>query len=126
MFGDILRNRVDELSLSSINKNSSDSFWKILRDIAVEDIKAVKPTRVDSDTAIAIYYEILTQNYHNIPPYYLVTLKSNGQERFRVINRNLWSSNAFHPEGLANQDGIHAFTAVNESKKGSRVIYQGE
>ena len=59
------------------------------------------------------------------PPYFLEKLSSNHQERYRVINRNLWSSNAFHPNGLANQKEILAYKEINEDKKGERIVYQG-
>jgi hypothetical protein len=126
MFGDILRKKIILLAKCSTKHNSPNSFWIILRDIASEDIISVKPLRVDSNTAIALYYKILVENIDIIPSHYKVKLESNGQERFRVINRNLWSSNAFHQEGLAKQPGITATIKINESKKGSRIVFQGE
>ena len=125
MFGDVLKAKIAELSSSSTNKNDQNTFWIKLRDIAVEDILSVKPQKIDSDTAIALYYDILIDNYEKIPNYYRKVLKSNKQERFRVLNRNMWSSNAFHPDGLANQPGIEAYKEINESKKGSRIVYKG-
>ena len=59
-----------------------------------------------------------------MPLYFQEILPSNKQERFRVIIRNLFSSNAFHPDGLANQAGIYAYREVNEMKKGERIVYQ--
>jgi hypothetical protein len=126
MFGDILKEKFDLLTSCSKNKNSPNTFWIVLRGIAVIDIISVKPARIDSDTAIALYYKILKDKINKIPDYYKMKLKSNNQERFRVINRNLWSSNAFHPDGLANQSGIKAYSEINESKKGSRIVFQGE
>ena len=41
-------------------------------------------------------------------------------------NRNVWSSNAFHPDGLAHQKGIIAYKEINENKKGSRIVYKGD
>ncbi len=121
MFGDVLRKNIDRLQ-----KATKKDFWIILRDIAVEDIKAIKPEKVDSDNAVPIYYEILKINKEKIPIYFQERLASNDQERFRVINRNIWTSNAFHSDGLANQSGISAIKRINENKKGERIIYKGE
>ena len=125
MFGDVLRNNINKLGKCSLKKVGNDAFWIILRDIAVEEIIAHYPHKVDSDTAIGVYYDILSENEDKFPAYFSKKLKSNKQERYRVINRNMWSSNAFHPDGLANQPGINAYTEINESKKGSRIVYLG-
>lgn len=121
MFGDVLKNNIDKLQ-----KATKKDFWIILRDIAVEDIKAVKPNYVDSDNAVPIYYEILRINKEKLPEYFQERLNSNDQERFRVINRNMWTSNAFHPDGLANQNGITTKKQINENKKGEKIKYKGE
>lgn len=123
--GDVLKRRIDELSFASENKLGQDAFWIILRDIAVEEIQELYPGKVDSDTIVPIYYDILSSNLDSIPYYFQEKLPSNNQERFRVINRNMFTSNAFHPDGLANQKGIRAYKEINESKKGERIIYQG-
>ena len=60
-----------------------------------------------------------------IPPYFRERLRSNHQERFRVINRNMWTSNAFHPDGLANQPQINAYKEINPERKGEKIVYQG-
>ncbi|MBR4419475.1 MAG: hypothetical protein IKT32_01210 [Clostridia bacterium] len=125
MFGDALRRSISRLKNASLKKNDANTFWVILRDIAVEDIKGVYPSKVDSDTAIGVYFEILSENEDKFPLYYSEKLPSNNQERYRVLNRNMWSSNAFHPDGLANQIGIIAYCEMNESKKGDRIVYQG-
>lgn len=125
MFGDVLRKNIWKLANASEKKNDLDTFWIILRDIAVEDIISVYPSKVDSDTAIGVYYEILNDNEDKLPSYYVQKLPSNKQERYRVLNRNMWSSNAFHPDGLANQEGIVAYSEINESKKGERIVYSG-
>lgn len=123
MLGDVLRKNLYQLQNASKKKTDKDAFWIILRDIAVEEIiKNGFP--IDSDVIIPIYYEILSENLSYIPPYFQERLKSNHQERFRVLIRNLFSSNAFHKEGLANQPSIFAYTQVNEFKKGSRIVYQ--
>ena len=123
MFGDVLRRKINQLSSCSLKKTDDDAFWVILRNIAVEEIKENYPSKVDSDTAIGVYYDILSDNADKFSSYFRKKLKSNNQERYRVINRNMWSSNAFHPDGLANQPGITAYTEINESKKGSRIVY---
>ena len=125
-FGDILRNKIFLLKNASKNKFSNDAFWIILRDIAVLDIINIYPNKVDSDIAIEIYYQILSENKHYLPQYFIEKLKCNGQERYRVINRNLWSSNAFHIDGLANQPRIKAFKTINIERKGERIVYQGD
>jgi len=83
------------------------------------------PNKVDSDQAIPIYYEILRENEEILPKYFIERLQSNNQERYRVINRNLWSSNAFHPDGLANSLNVKAIKKENTNKKGDLVMYEG-
>lgn len=41
MFGDVLRKNIWKLANASEKKNDLDTFWIILRDIAVEDIISV-------------------------------------------------------------------------------------
>lgn len=123
MLGDVLKREINRLQYASTKKVGSDAFWVILRDIAVEEIKEHNDP-IDSDTIIPLYYDILSRNIEFIPPYFREIVPSNSQERFRVINRNLFSSNAFHTDGLANQDGIYAYKETNESKKGERIVYQ--
>ncbi len=124
-FGDVLKANIWKLKNASENKLAIDAFWIILRDIAVKEILSIHPSKVDSDIAIGIYYDILCDNLNFIPVYFQEKLHSNKQERFRVINRNVWSSNAFHTDGLANQPKIHAYKEINPNKKGERIIYQG-
>ena len=92
----------------------------------IKEIKANYPFKVDSDTAISVYYDILSENENFIPRYYKEKYQCNGQERYRVGNRNVWSSNAFHPDGLAHQKGIIAYKEINENKKGSGIVYKGD
>ncbi len=125
IFGDYLKTHVHLLSEASTKKVGPDAFWEILKRIAIQDILAIYPQKVDSDTAVPIYYEILSNNTHLFDNYFSKKLASNNQERFRVINRNLFTSNAFHPDGLANQKEITAYREINESKKGERIVYQG-
>jgi len=124
-FGDVLKANIWKLKNASENKLAIDAFWIILRDIVVKEILSIHPSKVDSDIAIGIYYDILCDNLNFIPVYFQEKLHSNKQERFRVINRNVWSSNAFHTDGLANQPKIHAYKEINPNKKGERIIYQG-
>ena len=126
MLGEVLKRRIVELLDTSTNKFAEDAFWIVLRDIAREEILNLYPQKVDSDTIIPVYYEILSNNLQYIPEFFQEKLDSNGQERYRVINRNLFTSNAFHPDGLANQNGIIAYKEINESKKGERIVYQGD
>ena len=123
MLGDVLKRNLNRLKYASTKKIGNDAFWVILREIAVEEIIEYGGA-VDSDTIIPLYYDILCHNLIFIPQYFQETLPSNNQERFRVIIRNLFSSNAFHPDGLANQDGIYAYKEINELKKGERIVYQ--
>ena len=124
-FGDVLRRNMHQLSSASENKCAADAFWIILRDIAVQEILAIYPSKVDSDIAVEVYYNILCENAALIPAYFQEKLKSNKQERFRVINRNMWTSNAFHPDGLANQPQITAYKEINPDRKGEKIVYQG-
>lgn len=124
-FGEILRRNMHQLSNASENKCAGYAFWIILRDIAIQEILAIYPSKVDSDIAVEVYYNILCENITLIPPYFREKLRSNKQERFRVINRNMWTSNAFHPEGLANQPQINAYKEINPDRKGEKIVYQG-
>ena len=124
-FGDVLRRNMHQLSDVSENKFSKNTFWIILRDIAVQEVLAVYPSKVDSDIAVEVYYKILCENIALIPPYFREKLNSNKQERFRVINRNMWTSNAFHRDGLANQPQIRAYKEINPDRKGEKIVYQG-
>ena len=126
MLGMVLKTRIHELSNAGTHKLGDDAFWVILRNIARDEIISLYPSKVDSDTIVPVYYEILCDNLDYIPDYFQERLDSNGQERFRVINRNLFTSNAFHPDGLANQPGIIAYKDMNDSKKGERIVYQGD
>ena len=126
MIGDVLKRRIKELKTSSTNPRAKDAFWVILRDIAKEEIIELYPYGVDSDTIIPIYYDIVSNNLEHIPEEVTRVLPSNGQESYRVTIRNLFSSNAFHPDGLANQEGITAKKIINESKKGYRIVYKGD
>ena len=123
MLGDVLKREVHKLRYSSTKKSGDDAFWVILRGIAVKEIIEYGHP-IDSDTIIPLYYDILCDNLDCIPLYHQEVLPSNNQERFRVIVRNLFSSNAFHPDGLANQEGIYAYKETNELKKGERIVYQ--
>lgn len=124
-FGDYLRKNIDLLSNASIKKVGSNSFWKILQKIAVNEILELYPQKVDSDVAVPVYYEILKENKDKLKKYFREKTPSNNQERFRVINRNMWTSNAFHTDGLANQKEINAEKSINEDRKGKRITYQG-
>jgi hypothetical protein len=121
-FGDYLRTHIYLLKDASTKKVGSDAFWEILKRIAIQEILSVYPGRVDSDTAVPIYYQILNENENQFPSYFSEKVSSNHQERYRVINRNLWTSNAFHPDGLANQKEIFAYKEINETKKGERIV----
>lgn len=126
MIGDVLKRNLNKISTANENKTNSNALWKILRDIAKEEIIEAYPSKIDSNIIVPIYYLILKENLDYVPDFYKEKLKSNNQERFRVICRNIFSSNAFHPDGLANQEGIIAYKAINENKKGERIIFQGD
>lgn len=123
MLGDILKINIKYLLNSSINKKSPNAFWIKLRDIAKEEIINYGG-KVDSDEIIPIYYDIIASNLAFIPPYFQQILPSNKQERYRVVIRNLFSSNAFNSDGLAKQEGIFAYKEINELKKGERIVFQ--
>lgn len=67
-FGDYLRRNIYLLKNASRKKVGPDAFWEILRSIAVQDILSIYPAKIDSDTAIPIYYQILDENKDKIPP----------------------------------------------------------
>jgi len=124
-FGDYLRENIYLLSKASTKKIGEDAFWVILKKLAVKEILSIYPQKVDSDTAVPIYFEILRENENVLPKYFTEKLPSNNQKRYRVINRNLFTSNAFHTDGLAKQLEIYAYREINENKKGERIVYQG-
>lgn len=128
MFGDCLRKKLKNGDfLKCENKKTSDkAFWVLIRDVAVEDIKACCPSKVDSDKAIGIYYEILSNNMDFLPDFACSIVPSNKQERFRIIVRNVFTSNAFNPKGLANQAGIIAAKVYNDKRSGERTVFQWE
>ena len=121
--GDVLKRKINMLSYATTKKVGPNAFWIILRDIARDEIIEYGGP-VDSDIIIPIYYDILCDNLTYVPDYFQEILPSNHQERFRVIIRNLFSSNSFHPDGLANQPGIYAYKETNQFKKGERVVFQ--
>lgn len=123
MLGDILKTNITKLQYASIKKTEKNAFWVILRDIAKQEIIEYGEA-VDSDTIIPLYYNIVCNNLEYVPQYFQQILPSNKQERFRVIIRNIFSSNAFHSDGLANQKGIYAYKEINENKKGERIVFQ--
>ena len=123
MLGDILKSKLKSLLTTSNNKYAPNAFWKVICDIAREEIISYG-LPVDSDQIIPLYYEILQRNTKYIPDYYKIILPSNNQERYRVLIRNIFTSNAFHDDGLANQNGIKANKEINETKKGYRIVFQ--
>lgn len=122
-FGDVLKNNLYKLKNSNPGKAGKDAFWLVLKNVAIEEIKALNGAKVDSDIAIEVYYKILCDNSNMLPKELSVKLPSNKQEKFRVINRNMWSSNADHKDGLANIEGILAVKEINRTKKGYRWVF---
>lgn len=123
MIGDVLRKKINLLADVSENKKAPNALWIVLRDIAREEIIEYG-RKVDSDIIIPIYYSIIVENQDILPAYFCERLVSNKQERFRVVIRNVFSSNAFHNDGLANMEGIVAYKEINKMKKGERIIFQ--
>lgn len=123
MLGDVLKRNLYRFKDATKKKVGENAFWIILREIAVQEIiEFGRP--IDSDTIIPLYYNIMRDNIDLIPSYFQEILPSNHQERFRVKIRNLFTSNAFHPDGLANQKNIYAYKEINKNKKGERVVFQ--
>jgi hypothetical protein len=125
-FGDYLKLNLNQLKSSETKKSSKYSFWYLVKGFAHTDIINILPNSVDSDIAIAIYYSILKENEAFIPKHFKEKLKSNKQERYRVIVRNIFSSNAFHREGLGNMPGIEAKKELNLYKKGYKIVFRGK
>lgn len=123
MLGDVLKRNLYKLKNTTSKRSGNDAFWIVLRDIAVEEIIEHEDL-IDSDTIIPLYYNILRDNLMFIPEHYKMTLPSNHQERFRIVIRNIFSSNSFNVDGLANQPGIIAYKEINEYKKGERIVYR--
>ena len=123
-FGDELKEALAKGEFLDCTKYGKRPFWIVLRNVAIADIQGIYPHSIDSDSAVPIYYQILKEHEDMLPNFLKIRL-GNKQERYRVVNRNLFTSNAFHTEGLANQPGIYAKKQVNESKKGYRIVYKG-
>ncbi len=123
MFGDILEKNIYKLKNSSSKKNSENAFWRILKEIAIEELKEYSPKEIDSSCAIEIYYKILKKNESYLPDYFKEKNKSNNQERYRVANRNVWTSNSRNKNGLSDQRCILAIRKMNEEKCGYKTIY---
>ena len=107
-------------------KTSKNAFWIVLRDCAAEDILACAPNEVDSHIAVSAYYAIMIKYIDYLPDFICEIIPSNGQERFRIVNRNIFTSNAFNPDGLANHPGITAYKIMNESRRGSKIVFKAE
>ena len=84
MLGDVLRSRLDELKCSSIRPSDKNSFWIVLRNIARDEILAMYPNKVDSDTIIPIYYDILSQNIDYVPLELRRVLPSNNRSHIEL------------------------------------------
>ena len=123
MLGDVLKKRLSDLSEAESKKSSKKALWMIIRDIAADEIRELGEP-VDSDILVPVYYNIIKENEHYLPDYYRERLQCNNQERYRVIIRNVFTSNAFNPDGLANQKGILARKEINERKKGERIVFE--
>ena len=125
MIGDILKGRILEIRNAGDGRGKKDGIklWQILKKIALEEIKSLAPDRVSSNDIIPVYYNIILENQNLLSDYYREVLPSNKQERFRVVIRNLFVTNAFHPDGLANSKGVKAVKVVNSDRRGCRVVY---
>lgn len=125
MFGDILKKNLNKLENASVNRNDLNAFWKVLRDIARDEI-IFSDSPIDSDIFMGVYYKILKENEKSIPKYYCEIIPSSKQERYRNVTRNVLISNAFHKDGLANMPGIKTRRTTNFQRKGLKIIYEKE
>ena len=123
MLGDVLKRRINLLSKSSVNRNDKNAFWKEIKDIAIEEICELNAS-VDSNVIISVYYKILKENENQIPQWYKEKIKSNGQETYRVITRNIFSSNAFHNNGIAKSKMLEAKKIINSDRRGYKIVYK--
>lgn len=124
MFGDVLKSRITELSDTQFSRRKDmSSFWFCLQDIIINEINNYNG-KIDSNLAIEIYYNILKSNEHLLPDFAKCRL-NNGQERYRVCNRNLWSSNAWHATGLEGVSTITTTLSINIDRKGNKRTYLG-
>lgn len=125
MIGDVLKERLNEVRHSEDKRKGDSSFCEVIKRIAVEEINELYPERIDSDVIIEVYYKILSQHKDYIPTSLLEITPSNGQERFRNAVRNIFTSNAYHTNGLANNPNLKVVKVVNENRKGRRYSYKG-
>ena len=125
MLGDILISRLDEIKKSEDSPRGTNAFCEVIKRIAVDEINALYPEKVDSDVIVEVYYEILLKNIDKIPPTMTSLAPSDKQYRFRISVRNVFTSNAFHSNGLANHPRLKAIKVVNDERKGRRYTYQG-
>lgn len=124
MFGDVLKRRLPELKDTIDSKKEiPNAYWVVFRDIIIEELKEYG-NWVDSDIAIETYYYILNSNESFIPDFKKKILKSNGQESYRVCNRNMWSSNAWHRTGLESIVAIKSVQEPNYKRKGNKRLYK--
>lgn len=120
--GDILKAKFNLITNSSKCRNDDNAFWKVVRDIAREEILNCNQP-IDSDVFVGCYYFIMKQNEEKIPEYFRQIIPSSKQERYRNVTRNVLTSNAFHKDGLAMQPGIKTKRSINFSRKGNRITY---
>lgn len=125
MVGDVLKNNLDKIKKSNDARHGNDAFCEVIKRIAIEEINALYPKKVDSDVIIEIYYKILLENIECVPLSMRKNVPSSKQHRFRIAIRNIFTSNAYHSNGLANSPYLKAVKKVNENRKGRRYSYQG-
>ena len=124
MLGDILKGRLNEVKKSIDSSRGQNAFCEVIKKIAIDEINALYPQKIDSNIIVETYYKILLDNMGYIPVP-LKELSANGQYRFRISVRNVFTSNANHSNGLANSPYLNVKRIVNDNRKGRRYSYQG-
>lgn len=125
MIGDVLKKNLDKVQNSIDARRGHNAFCEVIKRIAIEEINALYPEKVDSDVIVEIYYKILLENIECVPISMRNLSSSNDQYRFRISVRNIFTSNASHANGLANCPYLKVVKIVNEDRKGRRYSYQG-
>ncbi len=125
MLGDILISRLNEVKQSKDKRSGNDAFCEVIKRIAIDEINAIYPKKIDSDIIVEVYYNILLNNLDYIPASLKKLSPSNGQYRFRIAVRNIFTSNSDHSNGLSNNSKLHTVKIVNDARKGKHYTYQG-
>ena len=107
-----------EDKIKDINKD----FYKFVIEVFICDLIyeyniTLKNQEVISNDVIPLYFDILKNNEGKLNEQLTKELKSNNQKRYRVIIRNIFTSNSENTEGLQNRVELAASRTSNPTRK---------